>query len=152
MKRPWIITPKGQRTTMHIANVGALLLFVAFVFQYQFVEQPRSEVPQLDTSNVTYCELTECGEMFGIELENGAVAAADSIQTPIGVELSLKFVNQARLDGRRELWLRMDTRDGEFVEAASTWIDLGLKTHTVAKFMITGLKAEIENSKIYIGY
>ena len=137
---------------MHIANVAALLFFVSFVFQYQLVEEPRTEVPQLDTANVTYCELSECGQMFGIELKNGAIAQSESVQTPIGVELTLEFINHSRFEGRRQLWLRMDTPEGNFVEAASTWIDLGLKTKTEAKFMITGLKPEIETSKIYIGY
>lgn len=152
MKRPWIITPKGQRTSLHIANLTSLILFLAFVFQYQFVEQPRTEVPQLDTANVTYCELSECDEMFGIALTNGVIAQAEAVQTPIGVELTLNFTNQARLEGRRQLWLRMETQSGEFVEAASTWIDLGLRVQTEAKFMITGLKEEILNSKIFIGY
>lgn len=137
---------------MHLANVTALFLFLAFVFHYQFVEQPRTQVPQLNTAKVTYCELSQCGEMFGIELANGAVAQVEAIQTPIGVELTLEFVNAARLEGRRQLWLRMETTEGEFVEAASTWIDLGLKTKTEAKFMITGLKEEISGSKIFIGY
>ena len=128
------------------------MLFIAFVFQYQFVERPRTEFPQLDTANVTYCELDKCGEMFGIVLVNGAAAQAESVQTPIGVELTLSFRNQARLEGRRQLWIRMETDAGDFIEAASTWIDLGTKGRTTAEFLITGTKAEIEASILLLGY
>lgn len=116
------------------------------------VEKPRSEVPQLDTSNVTYCELSDCGEMFGVRLDNGARAQAELIQTPIGVQLNLQFTNHARLEGRRQLWIRMESDSGAFIEAASTWIDLGPKGRTTAEFLITGTKAEIEASKLLLGY
>lgn len=152
MKRPWILTPKGQRATLHTANLVALVLFVGFVLQFNFVEQPRRNVPQLDTANVTYCELSSCGEMFGVELDDGQSAVASATQTEIGVQLELHFTNSSRYEGRRELWLRMESQDGSFIEAASTWLEFDLKNRSVASFLITGTLAEISQSRLFIGY
>ena len=152
MKRPWILTPKGQRFSLHIANVLSLALFIGYALQFQFVEQPRTQVPQLQTNNVTYCEISECEKVFGIELENGDASLAKLKQTAIGVELKLEFTNSARWEGRRELWLKMQTQDGSFVEAASTWIELGLKQKPVAIFVITGTVEEISQNKLLLGY
>lgn len=152
MKRPWLLTQNGKKTAMHAANFLSLLLFMAFVLQFTLVERPRTQVPQLDTANVTYCEITECSEVFGVRLENGAAAKSNAIQTPIGVELELNFSNTARYEGKRQLWIRMETSTGEFVEAASTWVEFGLKIQAVANFSITGTLDEFQNSRLYLGY
>lgn len=137
---------------MHGANVLSLLLFMGFVLQFLLIEQPRTQVPQLNTANVTYCEITQCSEIFGVRVVDGANAQLASKQTPIGVQLELQLQNTSRYEGRRQLWLRMESPSGEFVEAASTWVDFSLKNRTIAEFLITGTKAEIEGSKIYLGY
>lgn len=137
---------------MHLANLLSLALFIGFALHFQFVELARTKVPQLDTANVSYCELGECDEIFGITIDNGATAQQTSEQTPIGVELTLQITNQARYEGRRQLWLRMETKDGAFVEATSTWVDFELKNRTTAIFLITGTRSEIESNRILIGY
>ena len=152
MKRPWILTPKGQRFSLHLANVISLSLFFGFALHFQLVEQPRTNVPQLQTDNVSYCEIDQCQEVFGIKLENGERSLANVTQTAIGVELKVEFINTARWEGRRELWLKMESEDGSFVEAASTWIDLGLKQRTVAVFLITGTIDEVSGNKLFLGY
>ena len=137
---------------MHGANVLSLLLFMGFVLQFTLIEQPRTQVPQLDTANVNYCEITQCSKIFGVSLENGVVAQSTARQTPIGVEIELAFNNDARYQGKRQLWIRMETQTGDFVEAASTWVEFGLKTRAVASFTITGTLDEIRNSRLYLGY
>lgn len=152
MKRPWLLTQTGKKVSLHIANALSLVLFVCFALQYSFVEAPRTEVPQLDTANVNYCELSECSMIFGVEITNGSTAQSNAIQTPIGVEVELDITNLARYEGRRELWMRMETVEGEFVEAASTWVDFGLKQRSRASFTITGTLEELQGSKLFLGY
>ena len=152
MKRPWLLTQTGKKAALHFANLLSLALFLAFVSHFALVEQPRTKVPQLDTANVTYCEITACEEIFGVQVVDGATAQARSEQTPIGVQLEIELSNTTRFEGKRQLWLRMETTQGEFIEAASTWVEFSLKNRTIAEFLITGTKAEIEASKIYLGY
>ena len=152
LKRPWLLTQTGKKASLHIANVLSLMLFAAFALQYVLVEQPRTQVPQLDTANVSYCQLSDCQLIFGVELTNGSTAQSQAVQTPIGVQLDLEFTNLARYQGKRQLWIRMETPAGEFVEAASTWVDFSLKNHSIASFTITGTLDEIRSAILYLGY
>lgn len=137
---------------MHIANVVSLFLFLGFFLHFTLVEQPRTSVPQLNPAQVSYCELADCREIFGVALENGASAQAAAKQTELGVSVVLEFKNTAMLSGRRELWIRLETESGEFVEMASTWVEFDLKNRTSAEFLITGLKSEVFEGRLLLGY
>ena len=152
LKRPWLLTPRGQRFSLHIANVVSLFLFLGFLLQFTLIEQPRTSIPQLNPAQVSYCELADCGEIFGVTLENGASAQADAKQTELGVSVVLEFTNTAMLSGRRELWIRLETEPGDFVEMASTWVEFDLKNRTSAEFLITGLKSEVFEGRLLLGY
>ena len=152
MKRPWLLTPKGQRASLHIANLASLLLFAAFVFQFAIVEHPRTQVPQLDTKNVSYCALAECGEVFGIVLENPERAVENLEEQAFGTLLVLDFTNLPRYQGERELWLKLTTPEGKVLEMARVTITLDLKQRTRAEFLLTSSKAEILAGKLQLGY
>mgnify|MGYP001026031245 CR=1 FL=1 len=137
---------------MHLANILSLVLFLGFVLQFSLVEQPRRNVPQLDSSQVNYCQLEMCDEVFGVQLDNGASAKEDATQQSLGVLITLEFTNLARYEGERELWIRLVSPNGELVEMASTVVDFDLKKRTSANFLVTGLKAEILAGNLYLGY
>lgn len=152
MKRPWLITPKGQRFSLHLANVLSLILFVGFALHFSLVEQPRTALPQLNPSAVNYCEITECSTLFGVVLENGDTAQLEATQESLGVKVLLRFTNTARYQGERELWLRLESKTGELIEMASTRVTFDLKTRTSAEFLITGLKQEVLDGNLLLGY
>lgn len=96
LKRPWLLTQKGQRATLHIANLVSLLLFIGFVLQYAFVETPRKSPPQLDTKNVSYCELLACESVFGLVLNNPEQAIQELEEKEFGTLLVLDLTNLPR--------------------------------------------------------
>ncbi len=152
MKRPWLITPKGQRFSLHLANVLSFALFVGFALHFSLVEQPRTALPQLNPIEVNYCELTECSELFGVVLENGDTAQLEAVQESLGVKVVLRFTNTSRYQGERELWIRLESQTGELIEMASTQVAFDLKKRTSAEFLITGLKQEILDGNLLLGY
>lgn len=137
---------------MHLANLLSLVLFVGFVLNYATQELPRTKVPQLDTSSVSYCELRDCGEIQGFALENGASALDEVVETRNGVLLTLKFRNSGMLQGERELWLRVMSAEGKILEMASVEISLSLRTRTVAEFELVSNLDQIRSGKLLLGY
>lgn len=152
LKRPWLLTPSGQRFSVHLANTLSLALFVGFVLHFSLVEQPRTEVPQLNPAQISYCELESCGEVFGVRLENGDSARSESVQEELGVRVVLEFTNLSRYQGERELWVRLLSQDGKIVEMASTVAKFDLKNRTSVEFLLAGLEQEISTGRLELGY
>ena len=146
------MTPKGQRTSLHMANVLSLVLFIGFVLNYTTQELPKANVTQLDTSNVTYCELMDCEEIQGLVLENGDIAQEEVVETKNGVLLTLEFRNSGMLQGERELWLRVISAECKILEMASVEISLSLRTKTVAEFELVSNLDQIRAGKLLLGY
>lgn len=152
MKRPWLLTPKGQRASLHLANVLSLLLFLGFALNYALVEFPRQQVNQLDPASVSYCEISTCSAIQGLVITNGD-SAVDQLETKAyGELLVLDFSNTAMLSGERELWLKVESPDGRVLEMASATIKLDLKTRTIAEFLLVSEKAAILGAKLSLGY
>ena len=137
---------------MHLANVLSLVLFIGFVLNYTTQELPKTNVTQLDTSNVTYCELRDCEEIQGLVLENGDIAQEEVVETKNGVLLTLEFRNSGMLQGERELWLRVMSAEGKILEMASVEISLSLRTKTVAEFELVSNLDQIRAGKLLLGY
>lgn len=152
MKRPWILTPRGQRTSLHLANVLSLALFISFALQYALVETPRTSVTNLDPKNVSYCELSECPKIQGLELTNGFTAQSNLKPQPFGMLLELDFTNHQMLQGDRELWLRIESPEGKLLEMARVQIKLDLKTRTTAQFLLTLPESQVLNARLSLGY
>lgn len=152
MKRPWLLTPKGQRASLHVANVLSLLLFLGFALNYALVEFPRQQVSQLDPANVNYCEISQCPAIQGLVLTNGEIATSQLETKAYGELLVLDFSNTAMLSGERELWLKVESPDGRILEMASATISLDLKNRTTAEFLLVSEKDAILGSKLLLGY
>ncbi len=132
MKRPWLLTQQGQRTSMLIATLLSLVTLVGVWIQLAFVEGPRSEVIQLDRSNLSDCIVLECGkiaEIGGLEPEAISVTPGEFVNT-----IRIEFVNHGRLVGSRELWLELRDSAGRWLEAGRTSIELSPKGKIVAEF------------------
>lgn len=158
MKRPWILSPSGKRTALHLANVASLMLFVAYALHFVLVETPRQHVVQLDPKNTSYCEIAafptepSCPEIQGLELTNGQTAIANLATQANGTSLSLDFTNHQQLQGSRELWLRLENQNGEILELARVKIELGLKIRTTAEFLLVSNPEDIRSGKLWLGY
>lgn len=135
-----------------MANLISLLLFIGFALHYSLVELPRKDIPQLDPANVSYCLVEDCGGVFGVQLQNGESVKRTSTQQTLGVLVTLELTNNARYEGTRELWLKLESPTGATVEMASTVVSFDLKNRTIAEFLVTGLKAEILAGNLYLGY
>jgi hypothetical protein len=152
LKRPWLLTPRGQRTAMHLANLVSLAMFLSFVFYFALVENPRSQVLQLDPENISYCEIGSCPKIQGLEITNGASATAKLEERAFGQLLTLELTNHEMLSGSRELWLKVESPDGRVLEMASVVIELGLKNRTIAEFLLVSEKSLILDAKLSLGY
>lgn len=137
---------------MHLANVVSLALFVGFVLQYALVETPRTRVANLDPANVSYCELSECPKIQGLELTN-PISAQDNLRKQAsGHILELDFTNHLMLLGVRELWLRVESSEGKLLEMARVEIALNLKNRTTAEFLLVSSESDIRSGKLLLGY
>lgn len=137
---------------MHLANVLSLVLFIGFVLNYANQEVPKTNVTQLDPANVTYCEISECSQIQGLVITNGASAIGDLKTLENGELLVLEFTNTLMLEGKRELWLRVETQDGRVLEMASVEIQMGLKNRTIAEFLLVSDFDQIKGANLYLGY
>lgn len=152
MKRPWLLTPKGQRASIHLANLISLVLFVAFVINFAIIEMPRTQISQLDPENVSYCEISACPKIQGLEITNGDAAVSEIQDRAFGYLLTLDFTNHQLLEGQRELWLKVESPDGRVLEMASVEIQMSLKNRTTAEFLLVSEKQAILGSKLLLGY
>lgn len=84
---------------------------------------------QLDISNLSYCEISECGPIQG-----------------------LKITNTQMLVGERELWLKVLTKDGRVLKMANVQISMDLKSRTIAECLLVRDKRAILNVKLILGY
>ena len=137
---------------MHLANLLSLILFLAFAFNFALVELPKSQVVQLDTGSVSYCELTACPRIQGLELTNGSTAIQQLESDAFGELLVLDFTNHEMLNGERELWLRVVAEDGRILEMASTVIELDLKSRTTASFLLVSDAEVLSTAMVLLGY
>lgn len=71
---------------------------------------------------------------------------------PFGLLLELDFTNHQMLQGERELWLRIESAEGELLEMARVQIKLDPKTRTTAKFLLTLPESQVLNAKLSLGY
>jgi hypothetical protein len=109
-------------------------------------------VRQLDSSNVSYCEITDCPRIQGLEITNGVTALTNLEERPFGNLLRLDFTNHDQLQGERELWLKVETADGRLLEMASTTITFDLKTRTIAEFLLVSDFDTILGARVLLGY
>jgi len=147
VKRPWLTTQKGQKTSMLLGWLLSALVLVPLGFQFQ-LESSRSQFPALNTSDVEYCEIDSCGiiEPFGLEIRS-----VEIVDFEFNAEIRFEFVNHNRLTGTREVWLRVRKPDGTLLEMAKGPIYMDDKSASLV-FTFTGTNAELESSSIYLGF
>ena len=147
MKRPFLLTQKGQRFSLVIGFLASLLAAISLLVPVQ-TQLERSELPDLDTANVSYCLIAECGviEPLGLEIRTVEIEEFEYF-----AQITFSFVNHKRLSGSREVWLRVRTPDGTLLESAKGFIQLSDRDARLT-FTFTGFREELEQGKIYLGF
>ena len=147
MKRPWLLTQPGQRFSLLAGILVAVLAGLSLFIQAE-VETSRKNFPLLDTANVSYCLIQECGviEPYGLEIRTVEIQ-----EYKFDSEISFTFVNHKRLHGTREVWLRVRKPDGSILEMAKGPIYLSDREAKIT-FTFTGFPKELEQGSIYLGF
>ena len=150
MKRPWLITPRGQQITMWLGVLVSLLALVPLNTQLE-LDQRRATLEQLELASIQYCEVTSCGV---IEIAGGLEITGDLRleEDDFGVNARLRVINHGMALGDREFWFELRTESGQRVESMRGQLSLTAKGPQFIEFFFTGTKAELEGASLNLGY
>lgn len=133
--------------------VSAVMVIALFGF-WLMQAAPRTEVTQLDPSQIDYCNLSEClpiDKLAGLELVT-TPEPYSALEGKWGTNVQLKFVNRGRLEGTRELRLVLRSDQGKIVEMMRQEVTFLLKGPMLVEFFFTGLPEELETGTLQLGY
>ena len=149
LKRPWILTPKRQRSSMLLATLLALL---AIPFAALAVAQELDRLPQpLDTSQVDYCELASCKKIS--KLEDLEVLGIESIEEgKYGILIEIRLLNHGSLSGKREVWAELRSASGNRIESMRGVVQLSPKGKQLLELFFTGNLDELQSGKLLLGF
>lgn len=150
MKRPWLTTPKGQRITMLLGTLLALLALIPLYFTMA-TELARTNVSQLQFGEVNFYPLDQAKsvtELAGLEV----VGISDVSESQFGTTLKIQVLNHGQLVGKREVWAKVYSPAGHLREGMKIWLDLKPKGPIYLEFFFTGTAQELSESKISLGF
>lgn len=143
-----LIRPKAQRLQMALGWLLSIALLIPLYLQVQ-LEQSRTQFPQLDSTNVSYCELPKC---VIAELSNLEVASVEIEEQNWATFVYVRFVNHGRLEGEREIWLELTNPEQELAEAAKTRLVLSNKGPLTAVFSFQRKPLVLEQGTLRLSY
>ena len=150
MKRPWLTTPKGQRITMLLGTLLALMALIPLYFTMT-TELARTNVSQLQFGEVNFYPLDQAKsvtELAGLEV----VGISDVSESQFGTTLKIQVLNHGQLVGKREVWAKVYSPSGHLREGMKIWLDLKPKGPIYLEFFFTGTAEELSESKISLGF
>ncbi len=150
MKRPWLTTPKGQRITMLLGTLLALLALIPLYFTMS-TELARTNVSQLQFGEVNFYPLDQAksvSELAGLEV----LGISDVSESQFGTTLKIQVLNHGQLVGKREVWAKVYSPAGHLREGMKIWLDLKPKGPIYLEFFFTGTAQELSESKISLGF
>mgnify|MGYP000302321174 CR=1 FL=1 len=150
LKRPWLTTPKGQRITMLLGTLLALLALIPLYFTMS-TELARTNVSQLQFGEVNFYPLDQAKsvtELAGLEV----VGISDVSESQFGTTLKIQVLNHGQLVGKREVWAKVYSPAGHLREGMKIWLDLKPKGPIYLEFFFTGTAQELSESKISLGF
>ncbi|MDG2497115.1 MAG: hypothetical protein P8M68_02915 [Aquiluna sp.] len=154
MKRPWLLSTKGQRFSILLSLVISVGMTLAVVIFAQVTMAPREQISQLNPAAISYCELSQCTpieSLGGLEL----VPDPDYYMITEGrwfTTVTMRFLNQGQLNGDRELRLMLRSSTGTIVEMAKQVVNFHPKGRMFVDFTFTGSPAELRSGTVYLGY
>ena len=149
LKRPWILTPKGQRISMLVATLLALIAipFAVLVMAHEIDRRPQA----LDTRQVDYCELASCKKIS--KLEGLEVVGIESIEEgEYGILIEIRLLNHGSLSGEREVWAELRSATGNRIESMRGVVQLSPKGKQLLELFFTGNLDELQSGKLLLGF
>lgn len=147
MKKPWLITQLGQRWTVWLGWLLAVLLLFSLVPFVLAVTAPRTEVPQLNSANLVFCEIRACDDSNPLGLKVRDVTMTESeAETMIRID----FVNQPRWHGERVVIVEFRLESGEIKQMVEGNLVLSDKEAQV-QFSFTGSIPELNELQWFLG-
>lgn len=148
-RRPWLLTQLGQRLALVLVFALSLLAIVPAINQVN--QDTGRVVPQLDTTNVSYCELIACG---AIESMAGLVITdeIEITESDYGTKVSIRVINTGRLVGEREVWAQVRTQEGKLVEGMRTKLNLTDQGEQHVEFQFSGTPQELADLRVFLGF
>ncbi|MGA1646454.1 MAG: hypothetical protein ACO4AV_15930 [bacterium] len=148
-KRPWLLTPKGQKISLFLAFVISVVAIAPAVIQV--ASDSSREVTQLDPTDVSYCELSACGE---IEKIRGLVVTDEVTikEVAYGTSLKIRLINGGRLTGARDVWAQVRTLEGSMVEGMRTRLILTDQGPQHVEFQFSGKPSELAKLRVFLGF
>lgn len=150
MKRPWLTTPKGQRITMLLGTLLTLLSLVPLYFTMA-TEAARTNVSQLQFGQVNFYPLDmaqSVAELNGLEV----LGITDVAESEFGTTIKIQVLNHGQLLGKREVWAKVYSPEGNLREGMKIWLELKQKGPIYLEFFFTGTAKELAESKISLGF
>jgi len=150
LKRPWLTTPKGQRITMQLGILLALLSLVPLYFTMT-AELSRTNVSQLQFGAVNFYPLEQAdyvAELAGLEV----VGITDVAESEFGTTVKIQVLNHGQLVGKREVWAKVYSPEGKLREGMKIWLELRQKGPIYLEFFFTGTAKELAESKLSLGF
>ena len=150
MKRPWLITPRGQQITMWLGVLVSLVALIPLTSQLE-LDQKRATIKQLDSSSIRYCEISSCGTL---EIAGGLEITQELLieENEFGVNARLRVVNHGMALGEREFWFDLRNESGSRVESMRGLLTLTAKGPQYIEFFFSGSRAEITGGNLILGY
>jgi hypothetical protein len=143
-----LIRPKSQRLQMALGWLLSIALLIPLYLQVK-LEQSRTQFPQLDSTNLSYCELPKC---LIAELSNLEVASVEIEEQDWATFVYVRFVNHGRLEGEREIWLELTNPEQEIAEAAKTRLVLSNRGPVIAVFSFQRKPLVLEQGTLRLSY
>lgn len=150
MKRPWLTTPRGQRVTMLLGTLLAVFSLIPMGMTLS-AEAARTNVSQLQFGEVKFYPLEEAksiSELAGLEV----LDISNVSESEFGTTIRIQALNHGQLVGKREVWAKVYSPEGNLREGMKIWLYLKPKGPIYLEFFFTGTAKELAESKISLGF
>jgi hypothetical protein len=133
--------------------LGTLLTLLSLVPLYftMATEAARTNVSQLQFGEVNFYPLDQAQsvtELAGLEV----LGITDVAESEFGTTIRIQVLNHGQLVGKREVWAKVYSPEGNLREGMKIWLELKQKGPIYLEFFFTGTAKELAESKISLGF
>ncbi|MEY4557939.1 MAG: hypothetical protein RL024_97 [Actinomycetota bacterium] len=133
--------------------LGTLLTLLSLVPLYftMATEAARTNVSQLQFGEVNFYPLDQAQsvtELAGLEV----LGITDASESEFGTTIKIQVLNHGQLVGKREVWAKVYSPEGNLREGMKIWLELKQKGPIYLEFFFTGTAKELAESKISLGF
>jgi len=135
---------------MLLGTLFSLLSLVPLYFTME-TEAARTNVSQLQFGEVNFYPLDQAQsvtELSGLEV----LGITDVAESEFGTTIRIQVLNHGQLVGKREVWAKVYSPEGNLREGMKIWLELKQKGPIYLEFFFTGTAKELAESKISLGF